>query len=74
MQIRVRLVGLFKNGRFVEETRTYPEKFRVDQVVAALDLPREHLGIVLINGRHAELDAQLAEGDALTLLPVFDGG
>ena len=74
MQIQVKLIGLFKTGRFAEQARTYPEESRVAEVVADLQLPRQHLGIVLINGRHAEEDAVLADGDELTLLPFVDGG
>lgn len=74
MQIQVRLIGLFKTGRFSEETRVYSDGSCVADVIADLGLPSEHLGIVLINDVHAKKDAPLADGDKLVLLPLLDGG
>lgn len=74
MQIQVRLIGLFKSGRFGEQVRSYPAGSLVADVVSDLDLPREHLGIVLINDLHADLESPLNDGDRLTLLPLLDGG
>jgi molybdopterin converting factor small subunit len=39
-----------------------------------LDLPRQHFGIVLVNGIHADSDTLLAEGDQLVIMPIVDGG
>lgn len=74
MQITVKLVGAFQVGRFKEETFCYPDGIAVQEVVNDLQLPRQILGIVLINGVHAGFDDSLADGDRLTLLPILDGG
>jgi len=74
MQITVKLVGAFQVGRFKEEARCYPAGISVQDVVEQLKLPRQILGIVLINGVHAGFDDILVEGDRLTLLPILDGG
>lgn len=74
MRIIVKLYGLFRIDRFKEDVLELPEGTAVQEVVARLALPRHLLGIVLINGVHSGVDAVLAEGDELTLLPLLGGG
>jgi len=74
MRISVQLAGAFRVGRFREQLLEYPEGTRVEEVIAALELPEQILGIVLINGLHASRQDTLQEGDALALLPLLDGG
>ncbi len=74
MQITVKLFATFRVGRFKAEPRTYPEGTRIAEIVAELGLTDEELGIVLVNGRHCQLDQVLAEGDTLSLFPLVGGG
>ncbi|BCR04261.1 hypothetical protein DESUT3_13300 [Desulfuromonas versatilis] len=74
MQITVKLHGVFRIGRFTEELRSYPPGTCVREVVDELRFPDHLLGIVVINDVHADLDAELHEGDTLSLLPMLDGG
>ncbi|PLX96676.1 MAG: molybdopterin synthase sulfur carrier subunit [Desulfuromonas sp.] len=74
MEITVELIGVLRRGRFEAEQRCYRSPFPVSQLVEELDLPQPLLGIILINGLHATLDARLSDGDRVTLLPLLDGG
>jgi sulfur carrier protein ThiS len=74
MKINVKLVGLFRAGRFEREDREYPPGSRVRAVVADLQLPPQHFGIVLVNGVHADGETILAEGDCLVFMPIINGG
>lgn len=74
VRIRVKLYGVFRMGRFKEETLEIPDGTQVDKVVEHLGLPRHLLGIVLVNGRHSGVDAVLCDGDELSLLPLLGGG
>ena len=74
MKVSVKLVGLFQAGRFRQQECDYPAGTTVDDVVADLQLPRQHFGIILINGSHAAGDTVLLAGDRLVLMPVVDGG
>ncbi|HEY5674889.1 MAG TPA: MoaD/ThiS family protein [Malonomonas sp.] len=74
MQITVKLSGAFRVGRFKEQVRTYPSGSSIQQVVDSLQLPEQILGIVLINGVHADFTDLLHDGDTLTILPIVDGG
>ncbi len=74
MLITIKLVGAFRLGRFKEEVREYRPGISIREIVDSLQLPEQILGIVLINGAHAEFEDILHEGDNLTILPVLDGG
>lgn len=74
MKVNIKLVGAFRIGRFKEEVREYRNGTSVREVIDSLQLPKQILGIVLINGVHAEMEAILQAGDSLTILPILDGG
>ncbi len=74
MKINVKLIGLFRTGRFKQEDRQYPNGPKVRDIIDVLQLPQQHFGIVLVNGVHAGTDTVLSEGDHLVLLPIVDGG
>jgi len=74
MHVNVKLIGLFQTGRFKQEERDYAPGATVEAVVADLSLPRQHFGIVLVNGVHADSDTALNEGDRLVIMPIVDGG
>ena len=74
MDIEVKLISSLSVERFKTETRSYPLETEVKQVAEDLDIPVEHIGVVLINGQHASLEDSLQDGDALFLLPLVGGG
>ena len=74
MQINVKLVGAFRLDRFKEAVRNYQVGTSVREVVDSLQLPDQILGIILINGVHAEFEDILQDGDSLTILPILEGG
>ena len=74
MHVTVKLVGIFRTGRFHEAVREYPSDTSVREVVDELRIPDPLLGIVLINEIHAGVEDVLNDGDTLCLLPLLDGG
>jgi molybdopterin synthase sulfur carrier subunit len=74
MQITVKLFANFRNNRFKNALRTITPDTTVGVIVAELGLVEDELGVILINGRHANLDQALAEGDTLSLFPLVGGG
>lgn len=74
MKITVKLFATFRLGRFDIEVREYPPGTRVSQVVDTLELPREKLGILMVNSRHVDLDRVLADGEILAIFPLVGGG
>jgi len=74
MNITVKLVGMFCIGRFKKDVQEYPSGTKVVDVIEHLQLSRDVLGILLINGVHAEEQEILKDGDTLSILPMLDGG
>lgn len=74
MQVKVKLFATFRKGRFKEEVFDYPEGTRVRDVIDMLKIPLKELGIIFINGKDAPLDAELKEGDVLSIFPLVGGG
>lgn len=74
MQITLKLFATFRNGRFKVAEQELPDGTDVRAVVLSLGLTEEEIGIVMLNGRHGELDSKLAHGDTLSLFPLVGGG
>ena len=74
VEIRIKLIGVFRINRFKEEVRTYSHGVSVREVFEELQLPENLLGIVVINGKHGTTADVLHDGDTLSLFPLLDGG
>ena len=51
-----------------------PENSNVSYVLKIFDIPEEEAYIVLINGRHAKINAILDDGDEMYVFPAIVGG
>ena len=74
MQFKVKLFAYFRDNRFKEKLSEYPEGTTVADVVAALGINLDEVGILMINSRHCRPDQELQEGDQLAIFPVVGGG
>jgi molybdopterin converting factor small subunit len=74
MHVTVKLFATFRVGRFKIEQRDYPSGTSCREVIGEVGLSEQEIGIILVNGRHAALDARLEEGDTLSLFPLVGGG
>ena len=74
MTIKLKLFASFRIGRFNEQVCEYPEGVIVKEIVQQLGIEKESLGIILLNGQHANADNVLHEGDVLSLIPLLGGG
>ena len=74
MKITVKLFAMLRVGRFKEEEREYPDGTSCRQVIADLDLPEDQVRIVTVDGRVANLDQELIDGNVRALLPLVSGG
>ncbi|MBE0496102.1 MAG: MoaD/ThiS family protein [Campylobacterales bacterium] len=76
MTITVKLFAQYREGRFKEEQRTYPEGTYAKEVVAELGIyeGKFPLGVLMLNGRHQPEEVELHEGDVLSLFPKVGGG
>lgn len=74
MRLTVKLFAFFRDGRFNEEGREYPQGTKVGDIVAGLGIDPEEVGVVMINSRQSILTAPVAEGDVVAIFPVIGGG
>ncbi len=74
VRITVKLYAVLQIGRFREKALDFPVGAKVIDVVNGLELPSEHVDILLVNGRHVDREALLQDGDILSLLPMVEGG
>lgn len=74
MKITVRLFAFFREGRFVEEVREYPEKTTVTEVINDLGINIDAVGVTMLCFRQCALDTELKEGDELGIFPMIGGG
>ncbi len=74
MQITVKLFASLRTNRFKVEAHTCEKSTTVEQIALKLNIPKEELALKLINGRDANLDQKLKDGDVLSLFPAVGGG
>lgn len=74
MRLTVKLFAFFRDGRFKEEGREYPQGTKVGDIVTDLGIVPDEVGVVMINSRQSSLEATVAEGDILAIFPVIGGG
>jgi sulfur-carrier protein len=74
MQITVRLFAQFRKGRFIEQQRECAPHTKVAGIVQELGIEEPEVGMVMLNGRHAELGSGLEEGSRLAIFPLVGGG
>lgn len=74
MNVTVKLYAVLQVGRFKEKVMAFPAGTTVGDVVEALDLPSQHVDILLVNGTHVVAGHFLKENDILSLLPMVEGG
>ena len=74
MNLTVKLFATFQKGRFVKEQREYPPGTSIRQIAEGLEIPLEEIGVMMVNGRHADLDHRPAAEDTVAIFPQIGGG
>lgn len=74
MQLTIRLSASLRTGRFQERTLEMPEGATLAQLIDAIEVPENAIGILLVNGKHALHEDPLHAGDHVHLLPPIGGG
>jgi len=74
MQIEVKLFANFQTGRFKSEVRQYAAETTVDMILRELGIEGGGCGVVLVDGRVADRDRLLVDGDVLSVVPLVGGG
>ena len=59
MHITVKLFATFRVGRFTVATQEHPGGTLIAAVIEGLHIPETQIGMIMVNGRHAEPDQLL---------------
>ena len=74
MTVSVRLFATLRNGRGKELKLDFEERANVRDIIEKLDIPKEEVAILLINGRTGTMDRELTSTDIVSLFPPVGGG
>lgn len=74
MRIKVKLFATLRENRFKENEMEYPPGTTVADVGRALQIEPEEMAMILVNGRSADAEHVLSEGDTLSVFPPVGGG
>jgi len=74
MEVNVKLFATLRDGRFKEEKASIQENTQVKDVIDKYNIPAEEVKICFVNGRDAEFNQSLKNGDTLSLFPPVGGG
>nr|WP_040412535.1 MoaD/ThiS family protein [Desulfosporosinus sp. OT] len=74
MRVTIKLFATFRDGRFKVEERDLPEGSCVFNVLQPLSIKPEEIAICFINGKDANENSVLKDGDTLALFPPVGGG
>ncbi|MGE5380769.1 MAG: MoaD/ThiS family protein [Methylocystaceae bacterium] len=74
MQVDVKLFATLRDGRFKVKRTELVEPCRVIDVINRYKLPLKEVAICLVNGRDADSNYLLQEGDTVSIFPPVGGG
>jgi molybdopterin converting factor small subunit len=74
MAVTIKLFATFQKGRFAAEEREWPPGATIASLVEQLGIARAEIGVLLVGGRHVELEHVPAPGDTVAIFPLLGGG
>lgn len=74
MRVTVKLFADLRKGRFEEKVFDIDNSADLDYLMNMISVKREEVSIVLVNGRHAEWDTVISDGDTVAIFPPTGGG
>lgn len=73
MEVKVKLFGDLREGRFQEEKTQLEENSRVIDIINKHNLPLEEVAICMVNSRAAEFSQVLQNQDTVAFSPPVGG-
>jgi molybdopterin converting factor small subunit len=74
MQLEIRLFATLKKFHPQLDGVKLEEGATVRDFIEKAEIPLSEVAIIMINGRHVELDHRLCDGETLALFPAIAGG
>jgi len=73
MEVNVKLFASLREGRFKADTANLEENSSVADIIEKYNLPFEEVAVCFVNGRDADNDHILHNGDTVSLFPPVGG-
>lgn len=74
IKVEVRLFATLRDGRDKVVEVEVEENATVSEVLKKLEIKKEDVALLLINGKDGKLDDRLEKGDYISLFPPIGGG
>ena len=74
MQIKVRLFATLRDGRGKELMMDLDSGSTPQMIIDILEIRREEVAILLVNGMDGKFEQQLKDGDTVSIFPPVGGG
>jgi len=74
MKITVKLFATLRTGKFEEKVFDIDNTPDIDYLLNMVNLKREDVAIIFINGRHGDYNTTVTDGDIIALFPPIGGG
>jgi len=74
MQIKVRLFATLRDGRGKELMMDLDSGTTPQMIIDILEIKREEVAILLVNGMDGKFEQQLKDGDTVSIFPPVGGG
>jgi sulfur-carrier protein len=74
VRVTIKLFAGFQKDRFAIQEREVTPGTRVRAIVDELGIEASAIGVIMANGRHIEVDAELRPDDVVAIFPVIGGG
>ena len=74
MEIEVRLFASLRKYANSKDKIELEDDAKVSDFIERIGVPPSEVAIILVNGRHAQEDQRLHDGEAVSLFPAIAGG
>lgn len=74
MEVEVKLFASFRVGRFKCKRLSIDSETKIIDILNSLEIRKEELGLVLINGMYSNINTYLNDNDVLAVFPPAAGG
>ncbi|CEI73257.1 MULTISPECIES: MoaD/ThiS family protein [Romboutsia] len=74
MKIEIRLFATFREGREKKQVLEIAEDMNIIDILKILNIDKEEVSILLLNGMDGGFDRKLKDGDILSIFPPVGGG
>ena len=74
MQLEIKLFASLQKFMPEQERIEWEDGCRVSDLLARIGISPSEVAIVLVNGRHAQLDQKLHDGETVAFFPPIAGG